>query len=169
MKYCNFILINVLVSLSFGLVVNYNFTSGVKPFSYQTFSGVAMYSKQDISSNIENSESYILLDLEISRNTYDLDGEIELIIIPDTNINDIGIRNEYDYLHLCCTQTMIYKNNCKPDEIDSLMINKDIKGILNSFAQICLCIFVYKYSNDAQICLHVYLYTSTVNDVLINV
>ena len=120
----------IYIHISFGLIVKHDFIAGVKPLSYQTFSGVAMYSTKDAPSRgyPGNGESYVLFDLTIKRENSDIKGEIELIVIPDTNINDIGLHDDNGGLRLCCDNTLIESGKCSNDELNSLIIQKDIKG-----------------------------------------
>ena len=102
----------------------------MKPFSYQTFSGVAMYSEKDApsSSSPGNGHSYIDFDLKIERSIADSDAFIELIVIPDININDIGVKKSGN-LHLCCNVDLFGQYGCDEDHIGELIIPKKIKGL----------------------------------------
>lgn len=100
------------------------------PFSYQTFSGVAMYSEKDAPSKSSpgNGHSYIQFDLTLERSIADRDAFIELIVIPDININDIGIKKSGN-LHLCCNIDLFGQYGCSEEKIGQLIIPKNIRGL----------------------------------------
>eukprot|EP00484_Ammonia_sp_Unknown_P025635 CAMPEP_0197031360 /NCGR_PEP_ID=MMETSP1384-20130603/10389_1 /TAXON_ID=29189 /ORGANISM="Ammonia sp." /LENGTH=556 /DNA_ID=CAMNT_0042460877 /DNA_START=34 /DNA_END=1704 /DNA_ORIENTATION=- len=112
------------------LIVKHNFDAGMKPFSYQTFSGVAMYSEKDAPSRSKpgNGHSYIEFDLELERSKADRDAFLELIVIPDININDIGVKKNGN-LHLCCNVDLLNQYGCTEDHIGELIIPKNIRGL----------------------------------------
>jgi len=113
-----------------GLVIHHHFDAGMAPFSYQTFSGVAMYSAKDAPSRSGpgNGKSYIDFDLYFERDTTERDAFVELIVIPDVNIDDIGFK-EGGELHLCCNAELIGQYDCDEGKVGQLMIPKDIKGL----------------------------------------
>merc|ERR1719384_1679900 len=102
----------------------------MKPFSYQTFSGVAMYAESDAPSRSGpgNGKSYIDFDLTLRRDIVDRDAFLELIVIPDVNIDDIGYKEDGE-LQLCCNVDLIGRYDCNEDSLGQLMIPKDIKGL----------------------------------------
>lgn len=53
---------------------------------------------------------------------------IELIVIPDTNIDDIGV-NVGGELHICCTDDLIAEQVCNEAFKDKLIIKDNIEGI----------------------------------------
>eukprot|EP01083_Nonionella_stella_P051391 136423_1 len=100
------------------LVVDYHYDEGIRPFSYQTFSSYSM--------DYNNGNSYIDFDLQLERdNTQGGPVFIELIVIPDININDIGIK-EGGNLHLCCNPELFEKYGCSEKTIGELIIPKSI-------------------------------------------
>jgi len=123
-------LLLLIISLCSSLIVKHDFDAGMKPFSYQTFSGVAMYSEKDAPSKSSpgNGHSYIEFDLTLRRNIADRDAFIELIVIPDININDIGIKKNGN-LHLCCNIDLFGQYGCSEDTIGQLIIPKKIRGL----------------------------------------
>lgn len=118
-----------IINLCNSLIVKHDFTSGVKPYSYQTFSGVAMFAPKDAPSKESpgNGDSYVLFDLIVTREKSEDIGEVQLIVIPDTNINDIGLHYDNE-LHLCCNEELIEENKCKQEELNTLIISKNVKG-----------------------------------------
>eukprot|EP01084_Bolivina_argentea_P093556 168255_1 len=122
-------LITLFIS-SQSLIVTHNFDAGMEPFSYQTFSGVAMYSAKDAPSRSSpgNGKAYIDFDLEFTRDNNDEDAFIELIVIPDININDIGLKQNGN-LHLCCNVDLFDKYGCNEENIGTLIIPKTIEGL----------------------------------------
>ena len=102
----------------------------MKPFSYQTFSGVAMYAAKDSPSKSKpgNGKSYIDFDLVLERDIVEQDAFIELIVIPDININDIGIKKNGN-LHLCCNLELFGEYGCSEEHLGELIIPKQIKGL----------------------------------------
>eukprot|EP01083_Nonionella_stella_P080657 221726_1 len=112
------------------LIVKHNFDAGMKPFSYQTFSGVAMYSAKESPSRSSpgNGQSYIDFDLTVVRDIVDRDAFIELIVIPDININDIGIKKNGN-LHLCCNIELFGEYGCDESHVGELIIPKAIRGL----------------------------------------
>eukprot|EP01084_Bolivina_argentea_P314871 545419_1 len=103
------------------LVVDYHYDEGIRPFSYQTFSSYSM--------DYNNGNSYIDFDLQLERdNTQGGPVFIELIVIPDININDIGIK-EGGNLHLCCNPELLAKYGWSENTIGELIIPKPITGL----------------------------------------
>jgi len=89
-----------------------------------------MYSAADAPSRSGpgNGKSYIDFDLYIRRDIVERDAFLELIVIPDVNIEDIGYK-EGGELHLCCNVELIGQRDCTEDRLGQLMIPKDIKGL----------------------------------------
>jgi len=75
-----------------------------------------------------NGKSYIDFDLTLRRDIVDRDAFLELIVIPDVNIDDIGYKEDGE-LHLCCNVDLIGRYDCNEDSLGQLMIPKDIKGL----------------------------------------
>jgi len=122
----------VCIPLCLGLKVTHNFDAGMKPFSYQTFSGVAMFSPSDApaTSSPGNGRSYIEFDLDIERDFVDKAAFIEVIVIPDINIDDIGFKDQKSgALHLCCSYELVGEHGCTDDTLGTLIIPKHIKGL----------------------------------------
>lgn len=87
-----------------------------------------MYSKHDAPSTSSpgNGHPSIAFDLHVYRGYSEQSAAIQLIIIPDINIDDIGIKRD-GQLHLCCTQELIDSHDCTT--IGKLIVNKDIPGM----------------------------------------
>ncbi len=94
-------------------------------------SAKAMYSAKDAPSRSlpGNGKSYIDFDLQLERdNTQGAPVFIELIVIPDININDIGVK-EGGNLHLCCNPELFEKYGCSEKTIGELITPKPITGL----------------------------------------
>ena len=99
-----------------------------------------MYAAEDAPSHRGDGESYIDFDLFIRRDIAVRDAFVELIVIPDVNIDDFGFIDEFGYKegsldgngythHLCCNVHLIGQYDCNEEHLGQLLIPKDIKGL----------------------------------------
>ena len=99
-------------------------------YSYQTFTGVAMYSPKDAPEHSKpgNGHSYVKFDLDISRTETTSPATLELILMPDTNINDVGTHYNNEF-RICCDDELISAGKCDASTKNRLIVNKKIKGL----------------------------------------
>ena len=99
-------------------------------YSYQTFTGVAMYSPKDAPEHSKpgNGKSYIKFDLDLTRSATTSPATLELIIMPDTNINDVGTHYNNEF-RICCDDELISAGKCEANTKNRLIVNKKIKGL----------------------------------------
>ena len=99
-------------------------------YSYQTFTGVAMYSPKDAPEHSKpgNGKSFIKFDLDLDRTETTSPATLELIIMPDTNINDVGTHYNNEF-RICCDDELISAGKCDANLKNKLIVNKKIKGL----------------------------------------
>eukprot|EP01084_Bolivina_argentea_P271554 462113_1 len=120
MGFDKFISILLFIICCQSLVVDYDYDKGIRPFSYQTFGGYSM--------DYNDATSYINFDLTLKHSLSDKNVFVELIVIPNSNMNDIGFKKS-GYLHLCCNVDLFGMYGCNEDNIDTLIIPKQLNGL----------------------------------------
>lgn len=100
------------------------------PYSYQTFTGVAMYSPDDAPADSKPGEgkSFVKFDLQLLRSKTTSPASLELIVLPDTNIEDIGVRYNGDF-RICCDDDLISAHKCKASDKNKLIVKDGITGL----------------------------------------
>ncbi|ETO30755.1 hypothetical protein RFI_06363 [Reticulomyxa filosa] len=66
--------------------------------------------------------------VNVHREEYAIASSIELIVIPDSNMGDIGVEFKNE-LHICCNLQMVTAKKCDQEDLDRLILKKDVPGL----------------------------------------
>ncbi|ETO03927.1 hypothetical protein RFI_33475, partial [Reticulomyxa filosa] len=71
---------------------------------------------------------FITYKVDVHREQSAQPSSVELVVVPDSNIDDIGIEYK-DELHICCTQQLVEAGKCNKEDLDRLILKKDVSGL----------------------------------------